>query len=384
MDYQSRYDETFKFTHAVIYSLYPIPMDAPFYDSTMGPFDTTKILYWMELYDEDGFMGQSPVGRNMLTDVLPHVLTGKRESYSEIYKRIYWLNRNYGFQSGSFADVGYFDRIMLDILSKRKGKPLHRYLGATRDWVHVYGSAHGINTTIDELLTEAQSIKDLGYTVYKMKVGTDWGRDKQTDADRVRLVRELIGSDAKLAVDANQVWTADEAMEFFELIEKYDICWYEEPVHSHEIVELEKICKLCPVPVSMGESLRSSHFFKVYADAGAKMLQGNEMFHGFDDWLKVRELAKERGLWFSGGGLPVHCAYMATSDEKCYQEHLKPTNDPVMRYMLIKPEEKNGKFIIPDTPGVPMTPDWDKLHGDNYVESINYYYPTENSNYRQI
>jgi L-alanine-DL-glutamate epimerase-like enolase superfamily enzyme len=350
-------------------------MDAPFYDSTMGPFTVIKISYWMELYDEDGTVGQAPVTEYMIRNILPLVLTGKREKYRDIYNRVYWKNRNHGFSSGVYADVGKLDYMFCDILAKRNRQSLHRYLGAKRDWVNIYASGHGTNTTIQELVREAEAFKALGYKVFKMKVASHFGSDTQGDAERVRIMRETIGPGSRLAIDANQVWTAGEAMAFFDQVEKYDIYWYEEPVHSHDLEELEKITKLCPVMVSMGESMRNHYFFKAYADAGARHLQHNLQNPGFADWIKVRDLARSRGLMFSAGGLPMICAYLATADEGCYQEYLKPTNGPVLRYMKIKPEEKDGKFFIPQIPGSPMTPDWDRLDKDGYLDGRKYYYP---------
>ena len=371
----NRLEETFRFTRAVITKLNPIPMDAPFYDASMGPFDTIKVQYWMELYDEDGTVGQTPASEAMMKNVLPFVLTGKRESYKTIYDRVFWQNRNNGFCSAPFGALGQLDLAMNDILAKRAGLPLHRYWGATRDWVHVYASGHGTNTSLDALVKEAEDFKALGYTVYKMKIGTDFGTRTDEDVERVRIMREVIGPEAKLAIDANQIWSAQEAMRFFERVEKYDIYWYEEPVHSHDLWELEKICKMCPVPVSMGESLRNHYFFKAYVDAGVGQLQGNMGLMGFDDWAAVRDLAKENHLMFSGGGLPIISAFMATADEACYQEYLKPTNGPVLRYMEKKPQERDGKFYLPTTPGMPLSPDWEKLDRCQYIAGKEYLFP---------
>jgi L-alanine-DL-glutamate epimerase-like enolase superfamily enzyme len=375
MDHTQRFEQTFHLKRAVVHALRPIPMDAPFYDATMGPFAAIKVQYWMELFDEDGTSGQAPVTEFMLRNVLPLVLTGRRETYKDIYHRVYWENRNNGFSSGVYPDVGKLDYMLCDILAKRNGQPLHRFLGAGRDWVNVYASGHGVNTAIDALVKEAQDFKALGYSVYKMKVASNFGSDNKGDAERVRIMRDVIGPNARLAIDANQVWNAKEAMAFFDLVEKYSIAWYEEPVHSHDLEELEKITKLCPVPVSMGESMRNHYFFKAYVDAGVRHLQHNMQNPGFEDWRQVRDLAKAKGLMFSSGGLPMVCAYLATADEDCWQEYLKPTNGPVMRYMKIKPEEREGKFYIPNEPGSPMTPDWEKLDKDGYLDGRKYYYP---------
>lgn len=367
-------NQTFKFTRAVITSLVPIDMDAPFYDSTMGPFDKIKLTHWLQLHDEDGNIGQAGCSEFMEKNVLPLIMTGKEMTYKEIYHMVYWANRNRGFSSETFSDIGKLDYILHDIMAKRAGQPLHRFLGAKKDWVNVYASGHGTNTTTEALINEAKAWKALGYTTYKMKVGTDFGTKKDLDVERVGIMREVIGSDAKLALDANQIWNAEEALDFAKRVEKHNIYWFEEPVHSHDLVELEKLTKSCPFMVSMGESMRSHHFFHAYVKAGVKHLQHNG-YTGFEDWCKVRDLAKENGLLFSSGGSSWISAFMATADESCMCEYLKPTNGPLNRLMKIRPIEKAGRFELPTNPGASFVLDFEYVDRMNYIQSQRYIYP---------
>jgi L-alanine-DL-glutamate epimerase-like enolase superfamily enzyme len=345
-------------------------MDSPFQDATMlYPWDHVENQSWVYLYDKSGVVGESP--GNGIEKILPLVLTGKKEKFRDIFHRVFWLNRNFGFAVGP---LGALDTAFNDILSKKAGLPMHRYLGATRDWVHVYASGHRTNAPIRDLVAEAESFKTRGYRVYKMKIGTDFGTRIEEDVERVKAMREVIGPEAKLALDANQLWTADEAMNFFRKVEKYDIYWFEEPVHSQDLVELEKICAACPVPISMGESLHNGHFFKAYLDAGIGQVQANPPMMGFADWSTLRDLTYSRGLMFSGGGV-TSTAFLATAREDCYEEYLQPRRLPVLRCMKVRPEERDGKFFLPPEPGLSVKLDLALLRRKQLLESINCYYP---------
>src|SRR5262249_39258048 len=132
--------------------------------------------------------------------------------------------------------------------SRRAGKPLHRFLDATRDWAAVYASGGGTNLTERELIDEMTGFVEQGFTTLKMKVGKNFGRLMDEDVARVKAVRKAVGADARLAVDANQTWSSDEALDFAKRIAGEKIAWFEEPVHSADLLEIRKVCKSSPIP----------------------------------------------------------------------------------------------------------------------------------------
>ena len=371
---QNRREEFFELEYAELIRLNPIKMDVPFSDSSAGPFTHVNGSCWMNLYSKDGIVGGAPVPGG-ITQILPLVLTGKKEKYGDIFNRIFWKNRNNGgFTGAAFSALGALDLLFNDILAQRSGLPLHRYWGATRDWVHVYASGHGSNVPIEDMIAEAESFKARGYKVYKMKIGTNFGTEIPLDVERVRIMREVIGPEGKLAIDANQIWTADEAMDFFRKVEQYDIFWYEEPVHSHELAEIKKICELCPVPVSMGESLKNRYFFPAYLDAGVGQIQANPPLMGYDDWSAIRDMTYEReGVMFSGGGVQS-TAFLATAHEDCHEEYLQPRREPVLRCMGRRPEERDGKFFLPSDPGLPIKLDMNYVKKNKLLGSVEYFW----------
>ena len=80
------------------------------------------------------------------------ILNGEEHSYNEWRNSLYWKIRNAGFQSEKAVEVGQLDLMMLDILAQRANKPLHRFMGATKDWAQAYKGGGSLLMEDDELV----------------------------------------------------------------------------------------------------------------------------------------------------------------------------------------------------------------------------------------
>lgn len=366
-EYWHQAGQPMAFSRIELYTLHPLRLERPFYDATGGPFNTVPATHWLVLYDENGIMGQGPCTAGMGQVILPMVLAQPAaKTPLEWYDHLYWQIRNRGFATEAAVELGRFDAALHDIMAKRAGQPFHRFLGATRDWAKVYASGFGTNLTDREMEEEADTFLRGGYTVFKMKAATRFGTRLGRDVERVAMARRLLGEGAPLAVDVNQLWRAGEALSFLRRIEEYDIAWYEEPVHSYDIRQLEALTAQCPVPVAMGESMRNRLQYYAYIKAGVKHLQPvPSNLAGVRDWLFVRDEAMEFGLALSSGGFShLAASYIATAREEDMVEYLYPILHRLYQVMDLKPQEKDGTFILPGEPGVCMRPDfalWEKL-----------------------
>lgn len=113
-----------------------------------------------------------------------------------------------------------------------------------------------------ELLQEAV---DAGWTTFKMKVGSDLDDDKR----RARLIREFIGQDGQLMMDANQVWGVNEAIRWMRELSEFNPGWIEEPTSPDDILGHAKIARaLAPIPVATGEHCHNAVMFKQFMEAG--------------------------------------------------------------------------------------------------------------------
>ena len=107
---------------------------------------------------------------------------------------------------------------------------------------------------------------DDGFTHFKVKVGAD----PADDARRVALVREAIGPNRKLMIDANQRWDVGEAIERVNALKGYDLMWIEEPTSPDDVLGHATIAKgVAPIGVATGEHCANRVLFKQLLQAKA-------------------------------------------------------------------------------------------------------------------
>ena len=108
---------------------------------------------------------------------------------------------------------------------------------------------------------------DQGFTAMKLKVGSP---DSERDVRRANLVREAVGSSARIMVDANQAWSLPRALEVCEKLQDMDPYWVEEPTQPDDILAHKKIANFIdPVPVAVGEAVSNRIIWKNFLQAGA-------------------------------------------------------------------------------------------------------------------
>ena len=143
------------------------------------------------------------------------------------------------------------DTALYDILGKIYQVPLYKLLGGYKNY---YES--DITIGIDEpehMGQKARKYADEGYSVLKIKVGTDYKKD----IERIKKIRESIGYDIKLRLDANQGWNHKEAIYVINKLSEYDIELVEQPVPSDDIDGLAFIRRNVSVPIMADESVLS-------------------------------------------------------------------------------------------------------------------------------
>src|SRR5262249_33953584 len=153
------------------------------------------------------------------------------------------------------------DIALWDIKAKALGEPLHRLLGGARPSVPVYASAINLHLTKEQLVAQARSQLDQGYTQFKLKVGKP---DLYEDVDRCKAGREVIGPNSLLMVDANQKWGIGEAVQRCTLLAEISPYFIEEPLLSDDVHGHRKLRDAAGVPIAMGEQLTNRYDFWNY------------------------------------------------------------------------------------------------------------------------
>lgn len=171
------------------------------------------------------------------------------------------------------------------------GRGLADVLGRRRASVPVYGSGVNRHYTLDELVAQAERWKAAGYPAVKMKVGLP---DLREDVERVAAVREVIGPDTPLMIDANQLWDLYRARRAVEALAPYRPHWLEEPLPADDVAAHVELRRSVDVPIAVGENVYTVYGFRDLITAGAcDVIQPNVVrVGGITPFLRIAELAR--------------------------------------------------------------------------------------------
>lgn len=232
------FPDKIKIERAEFYRLAPIPLPRPFKDGTGGVRTASLFGNWVKLYDTEGICGEGPCTELMLSFFVPILLEAGPMANGELIEKLYWNIRNFGYQSAHVRELGSLDLILLDLLARKRKQPLHRFLGAKKDWANVYKGGGSVLLTDEELVEDMLRFKAEGYRQTKFKIGQS--QDWTGDLRRLEKVREALGEDFGIAVDANQAWDADTAFAFAKEAAAFHISWFEEPIHAYDMEGTKK------------------------------------------------------------------------------------------------------------------------------------------------
>ena len=159
--------------------------------------------------------------------------------------------------------IGTIEVAVWDAVAKIAGKPLHRMLAERysggkvpeRVFCYVGGGWYFPGQTMADLQDEMRRHLDAGYTMVKMKVG---GLPLAEDCRRIEAVLEVLGSEAKLAVDANGKFDRSESLAYAKALAPFRLRWFEEPCDPLDFALLAEIATHYDAPLATGENLYST------------------------------------------------------------------------------------------------------------------------------
>ncbi len=151
-------------------------------------------------------------------------------------------------QIGAYAISG-IEIALLDLKGKALGVPVAELLGGfSRDRVPVVGYLF-----IDEPEANARkagAFVDAGYTELKLKVGRDFAQDHDTLA----AIRDRVGSEVKIRIDANMIWSVPAAIRWIKGLEHFDLQYVEQPVPDFDVQGLAQVRRAVSVPIAADEA----------------------------------------------------------------------------------------------------------------------------------
>jgi L-alanine-DL-glutamate epimerase-like enolase superfamily enzyme len=244
--------------------------------------------------------------------------------------------------------IGALDSALLDVRAKLAGLPVHRFLGAVRDRVPAYYSSGLWNhVPIDRLVATAQSIVSHGYRAMKLRVSPG---NLPEQVARVKAVREALGPDIKLMVDAGRRFDVPGAIRLGRALEPFDLEWFEEPLSGECHDGEAQIAAALDMNLASGESIFSvEDFARVIAQRSFDVLMPDLCrIGGPSQFIRVAHLAEMAQLPVSGHVLPEHTlALMASLRNGTYLE-VMPWSLPLFADQI---KIENGFALAPERPG---------------------------------
>lgn len=173
-------------------------------------------------------------------------------------------------EPGPFSQaIAGIDTALWDMAARRAKRPLWRFLAANGGDGDVPTYASGIGP--DAVAEQARAARAEGYRAFKLKIGFG----EQIDLANLRALRGTLGTDAPVAVDANQAWSPDEAIRWSRMLAPYRPIWLEEPIpatHPHRV--WEQIARTCAVPLAGGENIYDeSDFYRAISNRAWAVIQ---------------------------------------------------------------------------------------------------------------
>ena len=197
-----------------------------------------------------------------------------------------------------------------------------------------------------------------GWTHFKMKVG----RDLDDDVRRARLIREEIGPDRKLMMDANQVWDVDQAIDWMKELAPFDPYWIEEPTSPDDVLGHAKIARAIePIGVATGEHCQNRVVFKQLMQANAISFCQIDSCRlgGVNEVLAVLLMAAKFGVpvcpHAGGVGLCEYVQHLSLFDyiavSASLENRIVEYVDHLHEHFVFPVVMKNGCYVPPLDPG---------------------------------
>jgi len=217
--------------------------------------------------------------------------------------RTEWLVHRLEEYSRNWAGVAAYaiagvEMALLDLKGKALGVPVVELLGGySRETVPVIGYLF-----IDEPEANAEKAADFvaaGHTELKLKVG----RDLTQDYDSIAAIRDRVGSDVKLRIDANMNWSVPSAIKWIRALEGFDLQFVEQPVADFDIAGLAQVRRSVSVPIAADESCTSlrSALELIKADACDVFVVYPSEAGGLTRALQIAALATATAKWCAIG-----------------------------------------------------------------------------------
>lgn len=346
---------------------YRIPLEVAVSDSMHGEMLAFE-LNTVRITDSDGAVGVGytyTCGRNgaaidaILRRELPELLIGEdADRIEHLWNKVWWA-QHYGGRGGpTVLALSASDMALWDLKGARLGEPLWRLLGGNSDRVTCYAGGIDLDYPLEKLLAQTDGNLKKGFRAIKMKVGR---KRLSEDVARVAAMREHLGEDFPLMVDANMKWTADETIRAAHAFRAFGLTWLEEPLIPDDVAGYVRVVRDGGVPIAAGENLRTLWEFKQLIASGGVTFPEPDVTNcgGITSFMKIAHLAEAFNLPVTSHGahdVTVHLLCAAPNGA-----YLEAHGFGLDRYIAEPLRIEEGYAIAPSRPGHGIVFDWKGL-----------------------
>lgn len=295
----------------------------------------------------------------------------------KLWAILYNALRDQGQRGLAVTALSGIDIALWDIKGKHYRASVSMLLGGRwRESVRAYATGSfkrdGVDRVSDNALEMAER-RAQGFHACKIKIGFGIEEDLRV----IRAVREAIGDEMRLMIDANHGYTVTEAIRLGKAAADYDIDWFEEPVVPEQLSAYRAVSAGQPIPVAGGETWHSRYgMWPAIESRAVDILQPDLCgCGGFSEMAKITSLATLHGVrivphvWGTGVHIAAALQFMAAmTPDPVRVNPIEPilefdrTENPFRQAVLKAPiEAVNGVVAIPDAPGLGIEIDRDAL-----------------------
>jgi D-galactarolactone cycloisomerase len=351
------------------------PVERPF-TSSRGWLYKTRGSCIVEIETADGVVGwgecygPSQVARAYIeSQYAPRIVGRDAFDVEVIWEDLYNRIKDYGSKGMAISALSGIDIALWDIIGKVCGKPIHKLIGgAYRTEVQSYATGLyfiDMDRLIEEAVEEAREYVDQGFTAIKMKIGLG---SPKLDIRRVAAVRDAIGPDVRLMVDANHCFTVPAAIRLGRELEKLDVDWFEEPISPEDLDGYVEVTRALDIAVAGGENEFTRWGFRDIVTRKAMDIVQPDVCAagGISECRKIATLAISHGVecvphaWGSAIGLAATLQFIAALPDQPPSFRPMPPllefeqcENPFRDLLTVDPiEQHRGIVQIPTGPGL--------------------------------
>jgi len=294
-----------------------------------------------------------------------------------IVNKVYSVGGLYPFATMGNCAIGGVEMALWDILGKAVGKPVHTFFGGPLR-TEVSFMYFVQRKELNEMADDAKRAVGMGFRTIYTKVGLDY----ESDIKVVKALREAIGLQARLRVDANEAWSPGTAVRILREMEPYDLEYIEQPIPMSDIEHLKVLRMRTCIPIAANQSSWTNRdLYKVLAAGAVDVVMTDpHQAGGLLAFKKAAGIAEAAGVpivFHSFGPLAI-TTYAAMQviasstnfilDNQTYNHML--SDDVVVQL----PKFEQGRLKLPEAPGIGIELDRDKVKKyANLYEKKGYY-----------